>query len=201
MRGGGARSRGYSYFALQDPYCLTYNMHLPYTEVECPTRNNTKIVFLDCDGVISPIGGTLFSTSHMERLRRILIRTGAKIVLSSSWRVSEFGRSEVNKNLALHSMPYFLDCTPSLPGKPRALEILTWLDTHRERYSIVNFVALDDIDLKATAPDKSFFAKHAVCTNSTVGMTETDADAAIQLLSDENNIPRSVILLNKAGEY
>lgn len=149
---------------------------------------STKIVFLDCDGVVSPFsGGGFFNRPHMARLKRIIDATGAKIVLSSSWRTSDFGRAEVTKHLVANSMPSFMGCTPDMPGRPRSHEILAWLEEHKEGLNIVNFVALDDINLAALAPNKAFFAKHAVCTNGDTGLTDKDADSAIQMLADENN--------------
>lgn len=151
---------------------------------------NSKVVFLDCDGVVSPFGeGGFFSGVHMARLKRILDATGAKIVLSSSWRASEFGRNEVQKQLAANGMAPFVDCTPVLASKPRAYEILTWLLGNQSKLGIVNWVALDDIDLAAMAPDKAFFRKHAIRTDGRNGLTDEDAAAAIRMLSDDNNCP------------
>eukprot|EP00796_Vickermania_ingenoplastis_P001863 gene1863-1141_t len=149
---------------------------------------NTKIVFLDCDGVVSPFsGGGLFSKPHMLRLKRIVSESGAKIVLSSSWRTTLFGRTEVTNQLAKHGIPGFIDCTPDIPDKSRSVEILKWLEQHKERLNIVNFVALDDIALALTAPDKAFFAKHCVTTDSGTGITDKDVEKALELLADSNN--------------
>lgn len=148
---------------------------------------NTKIVFLDCDGVISPFSGPLFSKTHLGRLKRILDESGAKIVLSSSWRVSSFGRTEVTSQLVANGMPTFIDVTPDLPGQSRAQEIMAWVRQHQADLNIVNFVALDDIHLALGAEDKEFFAKHAVVTDSMLGMNDDDVYKALQLLSDANN--------------
>lgn len=148
---------------------------------------NTKIVFLDCDGVVSPFSGSIFAKPQMTLLKKIVKETGAKIVLSSSWRTSTFGRAEVTKELVANAMPTFIDITPEMPDTTRAVEILTWLEKHKDRLRIVNFVALDDIALARTAPDKEFFGRHAVKTNSHTGLTEEDAALAIKLLDDSNN--------------
>ncbi|KEG14164.1 hypothetical protein DQ04_00591050 [Trypanosoma grayi] len=148
----------------------------------------TKIVFLDCDGVVSPLCGKLFAAKQMDLLRHILTETGAKIVLSSSWRMTEFGRSEVATQLVKHHMPTFISCTPFFPDKPRSVEILSWVDANKERYNVVNFVALDDINLPATAPNREFFARHAIVTNAFTGLTESCAKEAVRLLHDNNNI-------------
>ncbi|RNF22221.1 uncharacterized protein Tco025E_03153 [Trypanosoma conorhini] len=152
-----------------------------------PTEG-TKILFLDCDGVVSPFGGTLFAPKQMALLRNVILETGAKIVLSTSWRLSEFGRGEVAKQLIANNMPTFISCTPYLHDKSRAVEILRWIEANRERYNIVNFVAVDDINLPATAPNRAFFSRHAITTNAFTGLTEADAKEAIRLLDDSNNL-------------
>jgi hypothetical protein len=153
------------------------------------TQESIKVVFLDCDGVISPFGGGggFFSKEHMLRVKKIIDATGAVIVLSSSWRESDFGRKEVSKQLALNGMATFIDCTPRMPGS-RAKEILKWIETSRERYNVINFVALDDINLPAGAPDPKFFGLHAIVTNGTTGLTDADTEKAIELMQDSNNI-------------
>lgn len=149
---------------------------------------HTKIVFLDCDGVVSPLIATeYFQKELMLRLKRIVQESGARIVLSSSWRVSAFGRGEVAKHLAGVGLPTFIDVTPDLPRQTRTAEILQWISKNREKYNIVNFVALDDIPLAELASDKEFFSKHAVCTNPNVGITEKDVEKALLCLSDSNN--------------
>lgn len=150
---------------------------------------SVKVVFLDCDGVLSPLcGSEFFLPEKMNLLKRIVDATGAVIVLSSSWRGSEFGRNEVSKALASHGIPDFIGCTPQMPGS-RAGEILKWIeDTHLSgALRVANFVALDDIDLPRTAPDPIFFAKHAVVTACNVGLTHHHVERAIAALDDSNN--------------
>ncbi|CBH16391.1 uncharacterized protein TEOVI_000722800 [Trypanosoma equiperdum] len=147
-----------------------------------------KIVFLDCDGVVSPFGGPLFAPRQMKFLADIINGSGAQIVLSSSWRTTDFGRKEVARQLTQFGMPVFIDCTPTLPDKPRSVEILSWIDSNKRKYNIVNFVALDDINLPLSAPDRNFFARHAIVTNATTGLTEANVKQALQMLSDTNNI-------------
>lgn len=48
-----------------------------------------KLIFLDCDGVISTLkSGWKLDPEKLELLGRLLKETGAKIVVSSSWRHS-----------------------------------------------------------------------------------------------------------------
>lgn len=149
----------------------------------------TKIVFLDCDGVISAFGNSaFFAKDLMQRLKRIVQESGAKIVLSSAWRTSAFGRGQVTQHLVECGLPTFIDITPSFSNKSRTEEILYWLEENKQKYDIVNFVALDDIPLASMAPDPAFFVRHAVCTNPVVGLTDDDVKKALDCLSDNNNL-------------
>lgn len=171
------------------PTHCTPHVHTP-TVVRFNKMNNTstKVVFLDCDGVVSPFSGQLFQKAAMQQLKRVIDTTGAKIVLSSSWRTTEFGRNEVMHQLVRHGMPSFMACTPSLADHSRAEEILAWVQENKAVYNIVNFVALDDMDLPVLAPDRAFFRRHTVVTDPFEGLTEAKASEAIAILTDENNI-------------
>ena len=65
---------------------------------------HNKIVFLDVDGVLHSIfartESQLFRSDCLKRLKKIIEQTGAKIVLSSSWRKSAAGRQAVNQQLS-----------------------------------------------------------------------------------------------------
>ena len=69
---------------------------------------------------------------------RLLQRTKAKVVLSSTWRYDPAG---------LFSAKYwaipFIDTIPDMPNKPRAVEIRTWLKQHPH---VERFVVIDDED-------------------------------------------------------
>lgn len=62
-----------------------------------------KIIFLDVDGVLHSIfarnESQLFRRDCMQRLKKIVDQTGARIVLSSSWRKSAAGKNAVNQQL------------------------------------------------------------------------------------------------------
>ena len=152
---------------------------------------DVRIVFLDCDGVVSPLSGrSCFHPPQMRLLRSIVDTTGAEIVLSSSWRTTEWGRKEVGRHLTTHGIRPFIDVTPDEPGVSRAKEILRWISRNSDKYRVLNFVALDDIDLPSVAPDRKFFESHAVTTEGLTGLTEEDARRAIALLHSDNDVPR-----------
>src|SRR5580704_14598170 len=104
-----------------------------------------KVIFLDIDGVLN-----CKKTSNPRKLpyvvdRRLLAkfkqlieRTGAKVVLSSTWRYDPAGVFS-----AKHWGIPFMDLTPDLPKRPRRDEILAWLKKHPR---VTRFVVIDDED-------------------------------------------------------
>ena len=139
-----------------------------------------KVLFLDIDGVVNcaktvqRYGGVIGIDPYMALLvGRIVEATGAKIVLSSSWRHWPQGREEIRKRV----MP-FIDTT-SIKGvylpTYRGLEILEWLNRHPEveRYAILD----DDSDFHPS--QQSHFFK----TEWNTGLTDLIADQVIKHLN------------------
>ena len=104
-----------------------------------------KVIFLDIDGVLN--------TSHtvnprklpyvvekklVKRLKGILAKSRAKVVLSSTWRYDPAGLFSAT----YHGIPYF-DCIPDMPRRARRDEILAWLKKHPR---VSRFAVLDDDD-------------------------------------------------------
>ena len=69
-----------------------------------------KIIFLDFDGVITtPASRGCLSAQKMQLVKKIVDATGAKIVISSSWRRRDVERSEerrVGKECRSRWSPY-----------------------------------------------------------------------------------------------
>jgi hypothetical protein len=104
-----------------------------------------KVIFLDIDGVLNcrktPNPRKLpyiVDRKLLKRFMRLLERTGAKVVLSSTWRYDPAG---------LFSAKYwglpFIDVIPDMPKRPRRTEILAWL---KGRPRVKRFVVIDDED-------------------------------------------------------
>ena len=165
-----------------------------------------KIVFLDIDGVlnhsstrhvVSPTSSELLSIpiepKCMERLNRLIAETGAKIVISSSWRL--FARWEdLGPALVRHGLVGdVIGETPDLPnnntwlanwkarhGKAfefdrleRGWEIAEWIAAHPE---VTAFVILDDCsDMDALKP-------WLVLTHPCDGLDDPDVERAKWLL-------------------
>jgi hypothetical protein len=104
-----------------------------------------KIIFLDIDGVLNcdktpnprkfPY---IVDKKLLERLNRLLERTKAKVVLSSSWRCDPVGLLA-----AKHWGVPFIDVCPDRPKSPRGKEMLTWLAEHPR---VTRFAIIDDED-------------------------------------------------------
>jgi hypothetical protein len=147
-----------------------------------------RVLFLDVDGVLNMVA-TLESREAivtrgwpgplarplLKRLKRVLERTHALIVLSSSWREHELGRRALLNGLMLVGIDgrLVIGSTPVLGGPRRAPEILQWVDDFGP---CATWAAVDDIDLWAEAP--RVMDRHAVRTRLTSGLT---AEAAREL--------------------
>lgn len=162
---------------------------------------HNKIVFLDIDGVLNDHGFNpevlcgRIDVDKVSRFNRVIRTTGAKFVLSSAWRYIVY-RGEAN----LSGMEWLLRSHGVLAGYLRGV---TWPDSIRkgtyngqpanwpaenERGSQITewltsnpwyngHLVIDDLDLGIS------FAGHPfVQTDSTVGLTDEDADRAIELL-------------------
>lgn len=146
-----------------------------------------NVIFLDIDGVLNSYrtirrtaGGYVFvGNNQMKRLRRIVIETGAKVVLSSDWRYNRDDPKynsdflELEKELFKYGIRLY-GFTPELPSAHRGMEIDLWLKDHSE---VNNFVILDDrTDIE---PNKG----HWVQTVMSRGLGAAEAEDAIRILN------------------
>lgn len=160
-----------------------------------------KVIFLDFDGVITvPSTRWHLSLTHMKRVGKILKATGAKIVVSSSWRHGGFEKfmEDIqnpdyflcrplphNKDIGTFLYPEeIIGITPTIypepshkePGVDRGYEIDAWL----QKYPVVDsYVILDD-DSDFLESQKPLHIK----TNYTEGLTDEQVEKAIDLLLD-----------------
>jgi len=127
----------------------------------------------------------------LKQLKRIVGKTGAKIVISSYWKLD--GVQPMKDFLAIFNLAKdVVDVTPDVfrdkidskpyenisnkPLKDRPLEILEYLRIHKE---IDEYIAIDDRDLSP------FLDEHFVRPN--LVLTKKDADEAISLLNRNMN--------------
>jgi hypothetical protein len=161
-----------------------------------------KLIFLDIDGVLNghewddDAQSCTISRECIRQLNRILKATQARIVLSSAWRYMILG-----EDMTCRGFQYLLrthgacgvriidttrrerllpspDSPPDMmrvhPDENRGDIIAEWLAAHDPPEA---YVVLDDDD------DQISSQHQAVITDSDIGLTETDADRAIQILN------------------
>jgi hypothetical protein len=104
-----------------------------------------KVVFLDIDGVLNcdktpnprkfPY---VVDKKLLARFKKLLERTRAKVVLTSSWRCDPIGLLAAK----YWDIP-FIDICPDKPKSPRGNEMREWLKNHP---TVTRFAVLDDED-------------------------------------------------------
>lgn len=142
-----------------------------------------KVIFLDIDGVMNSVYDRfsikLETEEHFLLLKELVDISSAKIVLSSSWRISERNRNEIQDRLKDFGME-FIDFTPVHKHGyvKRGEEIREWLEKHPE---VENFVILDD-----EGDMCEFKEKHLVQTNMFEGFTKREMVDAWRILNGDD---------------
>lgn len=151
--------------------------------------------FFDSSKVEPTERNVLWDPDCVNNLRKIIDATNAKIVISSTWRISHsveafikmfevygwknapiIGKTAQAHELAQEGLvPYQKFSDYSYPC--RGYEILFWLKTNPHG----NYVIIDDSTDMLPEQKKKNFVK----TNPTVGLTEKDAEIAIEILNRE----------------
>lgn len=156
-----------------------------------------KIIFLDVDGVLNTTKTTemfeeytFVEDEKVQLLKQLVTRTGAEIVLSSSWRYGWWVKRKVNPTPSdLSSIRLFdalekklseyglelLDHTDET--STRGQEIAWWLESW-DGEPIESFVILDDMHLSYLLPHTS----HVVSTSISKGLTQVHVDRAVNIL-------------------
>ena len=152
---------------------------------------NNKIIFLDVDGVLNSAEFSRWLWDNHEKkyrgyemldqrailcLQDIVFVTGAKIVLSSSWRISSLRTKQLEEQLLPYGLE-IIDRTISDASGGRGEEVKEWLSRHPE---VSHFVILDDDD---DFKDEEL-KKHFVQTTFYRGLLEEHVDKAIEILSN-----------------
>ena len=150
-----------------------------------------RIIFLDIDGVLNVIPssydkyGGVFHKHFEHNLAKIIDITGAKIVISSTWRLSGLDIMKEmweSRNIAGD----IIDITPYVDGMSRGEEIRMWLEENGrnvDSYCIID----DDDDFMEEQMD--FFVQtsgnkhHTDCIDIGYGLTIECANEAINILN------------------
>jgi len=136
-----------------------------------------KVIFLDIDGVLTTPATQFkyFAKESLDALNKILQETGAKIVISSTWRKYDSHCARIRSMFSKYGFPdnIIISSTPRHADGIRGKEILQWLKEN----PVDKYVVLDDESF-----DIKDYTDRLVKTDMHKGLTEKDADAAIRML-------------------
>ena len=157
-----------------------------------------KVIFLDIDGVLvtntqvfsglkgrdSESGMHFFDEKCVERLNRLIQKTDAQLVLSSTWRIN--GLEKFNSHARKQNLIRLpIDMTPYLDhkiensniysGVPRGREIKAWL---KDNKGVDKFVILDDSSDMEDLINKLVHIKNGM----EGGLQDIHVDEAMQFL-------------------
>lgn len=125
----------------------------------------------------------LLDPRAIKRLNDLVNRSGAVVVLSSTWR-AKYSPSEITKMMQDRGATFtVVASTPVLHGKvnssriPRGKEIATYIDSLANKPE--SFVILDDHD------DMLSYTQFLVKTTMRFGLTSDDVDRALNILNGE----------------
>lgn len=167
-----------------------------------------KIIFLDIDGVLNvyPQGhdkwGAIFHSHFVQNLHTIVEATGAKIVITSTWRCGFIiddkfvdGLTGLIQMWKDRSMPgEIIGITPNLmhitgSTLQRGKEIDMWIDEYQnaKNIKIKNYVILDDDNDMEEHQLNNFIqtsknVTHSDCVDVGYGLTSECAEMAIKIL-------------------
>lgn len=172
-----------------------------------------KVIFLDIDGVLNCSAyrrqklrqgdySVTIESQKLQRLKSLVMKTGATIVLSSSWRKYWMREGSIDgagkiieATFALEGLS-IADKTPVLENGSRSLEIEQWL---KDKGYIEQYVILDDNDFLWSKMLRS----HWVCCPGETGLTDHLVEVAVNVLKgklltiEEFSVPLSRGLLGR----
>lgn len=151
----------------------------------------TPVIFLDFDGVLNTeqyqarlaiegkpkkdAWGPLFDPRAVANLQKIVEATDSRIVISSSWRyIHKLG--SLRMMWEVRGLPCGIHDV--IPHEATYISRGEDIDWYLEKHGRLNYVIIDDVD--------DFFVSkhdHYVETNPIVGITNADAEKAIEILT------------------
>lgn len=155
-----------------------------------------KVIFLDIDGVVNSYNTKERAPSRVvgveqcliARIKEIVDATGAKLVLSSTWREGWFYEDSrdprdwhyLRDEFAKQGL-YFIDHTPLERSRHRGTEIKMWLES--VEYDIDSYVIIDDEMYDIWEMHEG----HMVKTSFNDGIQPGAVKMAIDILAKEDN--------------
>lgn len=162
---------------------------------------NNRIIFLDVDGVLNCYYSKSYvineegikyrgiDNSLVKKLKYIVDKTNASIVLTSTWKdyfevgayKQKYNHAKYLSNKLRRQGLKIVDKTEDRRWAERGAGIKRWLKNHPE---VTNWVILDDeifdyMDLKEKCLD------HFVFTDEQIGLSDWQAEMAIKILNGE----------------
>lgn len=144
-----------------------------------------KVIFLDCDGVLNnaqttelvpSVGFIGADEANIIQLYRIVQKTHAQIVLSSTWQ-NEPGMFEYLKGKLAQYHMEISDVTGE-----KDINRGHWIECYIQNHSIDHYVILDDY------PFEDFYSlhldHHLVLTDYEIGLSGENVPQAIHILND-----------------
>jgi hypothetical protein len=152
----------------------------------CELTPALRVIFLDIDGVLNTLGflqglpapdfAKMIDARAVARLNRLIHRSRAKVVISSSWRC-HLPVTEIDQILRAHGFEGdIVGVTPRLPPN-RGGEIRAWIDSCPEVPSAI--VILDDFEEMAD------LSPCLVRTSFEEGLLEEHVEAALHILAQD----------------
>ena len=160
-----------------------------------------KVIFLDVDGVLNSVGwmkkndgkkhgNSEINPENVKMLKEIVEKTGAKIVLSSTWRNVDGSDGELRHPMydylveELRKFDIEIFSRTPLINNNRPKEIKTWLD--ETSFDIESFISIDD-DF-----GEKDYEKQGIC-NRLIKTQFWDINGGLQ----KEHIQQAIQLLNK----
>lgn len=174
-----------------------------------------KVIFLDIDGVLNSDAWYHYTRALAKQNKRhvyqdnetynitvsylhsqiddravlnlnyLIEHTGAKIVLSSSWKSTDKDdMRKLVKALKYKGLQFddFLDITPFTESRNRGLEIKMWLDANVKQYNIESYCIFDD-DIFDILPEQY---DNFIHVDRHLGLTYIDTNKAFDILTKNN---------------
>ena len=134
-----------------------------------------KIIFLDIDGVLNTNSNKEISNDKLKLLSELVSKTGAEIVLSSSWRNWwNNPKTNIPSSFITKWKNQFLDNNISIT-------LTTELECPKN-LSIEKFIIQHDVKRYVVLDDEPIDISNLVKTDAEQGLTQSDCLKAYQLL-------------------
>lgn len=134
-----------------------------------------KVIFLDIDGVLNTNSDREISNDKLKLLSELVSKTGAEIVLSSSWRNWwNHPKTNIPGSFIINWKKQFLDNNLSIT-------LTTELECPKN-LSIEKFIIRHDVKCFIVLDDEPIDIANLVQTDAEQGLTQSDCQKAAHLL-------------------